>query len=145
MSDRSSQFPVNVRVPTRAFCSSRRGFSLIEVMIASVLLLIVALGVLPLFTRSIVNNVAGGEYSEVSNLARSRAEQFRRLPFTSAEMTIDPGNDERLFEDYYSHETSEWIDGAPPDDDSDTVLWERTTIVRQYGVAALRDGEGDGG
>jgi len=110
------------------------GFTIIEVLIAAVLLLMIAIGVLPLFTRSIISNAEGFDHSQVANYARARAEEFFQLPFNSPELTLLVGT-ERVFPEYYSQSTQEWIDGAVPDGDS--ALWTRTTTIRQFNVADL--------
>ena len=58
-----------------------RGFTLVEVLIAAAILLVVALGILPLFMRSIVSNMEGSDHTQVANAARARAEEFFQLPF----------------------------------------------------------------
>lgn len=111
------------------------GFTVIEVLVAAVLLLMIAVGVLPLFTRSIVSNAEGFDHSQVANFARARAEEFFQLPFNSDELTLTSGT-ERVFDEYYSQNRSEWVDGdtAPPDDNA---LWTRTTTIRQFSVVDL--------
>jgi type II secretory pathway pseudopilin PulG len=123
----------------RETASDRRaGFSLVEVLIAAALLLFITLGVLPLFTRSMVDNNSGAESTQVANMARSRLEQFYQLPFNSTEMTITGGT-ENVFTDYYSLNERVWKVGTPPNDGSDLVGWTRIATVRQYSVNALDD------
>jgi Tfp pilus assembly protein PilV len=110
------------------------GFTVIEVLIAAVLLLMIAIGVLPLFTRSIVSNAEGYDHSQVANFARARAEEFFQLPFNSDELTLTAGT-ERIFDEYYSQASGGWVDGAVPD--GETALWTRTTTLRQFNVADL--------
>lgn len=114
------------------------GFSLIEALVAAAIFLIIALGLVPLFTRSMISNVAGAESNDVSNFGRSRIEQFYQLPFNAADLTIDAGT-EKQFDDYYSLADHSWKDGAAPV--GDPAEFERTTIVRQYHINALTDGE----
>ena len=38
-----------------------RGFSVVEALVAAAIILVIASGVLPMFTRAMVNNVAGNE------------------------------------------------------------------------------------
>lgn len=118
---------------------SRAGFTLLEVLIAMALFLVVALGILPLFTQSMTSNLSGRESTVAANFARSRVEQFFQLAFNSADLTIDDGT-EKVFEDYYSEQDDEWKDGAAPLDGSDPAVWTRTTTVRQYSSNALEDG-----
>lgn len=118
--------------------SGSAGFSLIEVLIAGLLLLGIALGVLPLFTSSMVNNTSGSESTKVANMARSRLEQLYQLPFSSPEMTITAGTENAL-DQYYSIYDDMWKDGIAPVDGSDPAAWTRTATVRQYAVSALDD------
>lgn len=119
---------------------SRAGFSLIEVLIGTAILTIVAVGILPLFASSIRSNREGNDSTQVSNFARERLEEFFELPFNSSRLTLTSG-DENLFQEYYSLSDAEWKDGLPPTDDTDPALWTRETQVRQYSVRALEDGE----
>ena len=112
-------------------CRSPRGFSLVEVLIASALLLIMATGILPLFTRSIVSNAEGYNHTQVANAARSRGEEFFQLPFNSEPLTLLAGT-ERLYDEYYSKQNRVWIDGTVPA--GETALFTRTTTIRQYNV-----------
>jgi len=109
-------------------------------MVASLLLLIVLLGVVPMFSRSMVSNVAGNEYTKVSNEARSRAEEYRKLPFNSVNLTVDVGTTEKIVEDFFSRADHQWKPGKAPTDGSDPALWQRSTTVRQYGISAFLDG-----
>ncbi len=113
------------------------GFSLIEALVAAAIFLIIALGLVPLFTRSMISNAAGAESTDVSNFGRSRLEQFYQLPFNSADLTIDAGT-EKQFDDYFSFADHTWKTGAAPV--GDPASFERTTIIRQYGIGALTDG-----
>ena len=124
--------------PTPRSLRPAAGFSLVEVLIAAMLLLMIALGVLPLFTSSMVNNTSGSESTQVANMARSRLEQLYQLPFSSPEMTITAGS-ENILEQYYSIHDEIWKDGPAPGDGSDPAAWTRTATVRQYAVNALDD------
>ena len=116
------------------------GFSLIEVLVASVLFITIALGILPLMTQSMRNNRSGAESTELANMARSRLEEFFQMPFDSTDLTLDTGI-EKPHLDYYSEANREWVDGTPPPEDP--ARWLRTTRIRQYGIAALDDGDLD--
>ncbi len=120
------------------------GFTLIEVLIGLFFLLVIALGVLPIFFRSSIENVAGKEATEVTNLGRSELEEFRQLAFDSVDLTIDTGT-EKYFDEYYSANDKMWKPGAPPTDGSDPARWTRSTTVRQYSAVALDDGQLDPG
>jgi hypothetical protein len=106
------------------------------VLIATLILMVILLGMVPLFTRSAANNIQGFGYTQVSNFAKSRAEEYLQYPFNSANLTV-PGGDPALeVEDVFSEQTHEWLDrDSLPDGDS--ILFTRTTTVRQFGVGDL--------
>ena len=56
------------------------GFTLLEALLAAALVLIITLGIMPLFTTSIVQNVAGKESTLSSNYSRSTSEEMIALP-----------------------------------------------------------------
>jgi type II secretory pathway pseudopilin PulG len=117
---------------------ARRGLSMIEALIAAALLLVIAAGILPLFSQAIVNNQTGSESSSVSNMARSQVEELYQLPFNHAQLTPVSGA-ELTIASYYSFGDEVWKPGAAPVDGSDPALWERTAVVRQYSVNSLDD------
>lgn len=119
--------------------AAARGLSLVETTIAAALLLLVAVGVLPLFAQALSNNLAGADSSTASNTARSQVEELFQLPFNSNQLTLVTGN-ELVVESYYSLADEEWKPGPEPPDNSDPALWTRTATIRQYSVAALQDG-----
>lgn len=106
------------------------GFSFIEVVIASLLLLMIAVAVLPMFTEAAASNETGREYTDVANFARSRIEEFTQLPFNAEPVTVLAGT-ERLHEEHYSSTSRKWLPGTTPAS-GDSVLWLRLTRVRQY-------------
>lgn len=135
---------------------SRRasGLTLIEVLVAALLLLVIALGVLPMFVSAMTSNVSGEKYTEMANYARARAEEFMQLPFS----LMDPGNPgaldpnyplnvvagtEHVTNEYYSLADEIWKPGAPTA--GDPAKWLRTTTVRQYNVleylVAIKNGD----
>src|SRR6185503_3546588 len=73
------------------------GMSLLEVLIASAILLVVVLGLIPLFARAMTSNLSGKESSDIVSYLRSREEQFYQLPFNHAWMTVAPGTTSRPF------------------------------------------------
>lgn len=118
----------------------QRGFSLIEVMVAAAILLVIALGLIPLYTRSIRSNVEGFDYTQVANSARSRADEFFQLPFNSIRLTVPGGQPELQVQDFYSHAEHRWMEQAEWDaaQDDDVALFTRTTTVRQFGVGDIQ-------
>jgi Tfp pilus assembly protein PilV len=112
--------------------NSQSGFSLVEAMVAALLLLMIAVGILPLFVNSIVNNAQGQDSSTAANFARARLEEFDQLPLDDVRMAITAG-DERKFDEIYLYNAKKWIDGTVPPT-GDWALWSRTTQIHQYGA-----------
>lgn len=110
------------------------GFALVEVLVASVILLVIALGLIPLYTRSMQNNQQGFDYTKVSNFAKSRAEQYLQLPFDDPLLTVAGGTTETAVDDFYSQQKEEWVPGLGS---GDLALFTRTTTVRQFSIGDL--------
>lgn len=115
------------------------GFSLIEVLIAAVLMLAIAVGILPLFTRAMTASLAGNDSSQASNHGRSRLEELYQLPFNSPGLAITAGS-EATATAWWSDSDRTWRTGAP----AATAAWSRSTRVRQFSLAGLVDDDGDG-
>lgn len=120
---------------------SARGFSVIEVLIATAIFFIIAMGVLPLFTQSMANNVAGREASEVTNYAKSRVEEMLQLPYNAEAMTIPGGSNVLEVVEYWSAAEKAWKPGPVPS--GSDALWVRTIRIRQFGFGDLADGSLD--
>ncbi len=122
------------------------GFTLIEVLLGFAILLVVFAGLLPIFTRSVLNNVEGRESTQVSNLGRSQLEDRLQLAFNSWDLTIDAGT-ERQAVGYWDDGLADHLGDEEWSDDAGqapTALWVRTTTVRQYGINGVRDNDLDG-
>ena len=117
------------------------GFSLIEVLVASVILLVILLGIIPLFLRSMSNRQSGLESTAVGSYARTRAETLLELPFDHPQLTVPAGRDELEVVEYLPLGDREWTTDAAA---ADSAAWVRTTHVRQFGSADLLDGDTDG-
>ena len=122
--------------PAACSTASAAGFSLIEVLIAMGLAGLLMIGVLPLFTKSMSNNVEGNQLTEVTNRARMHIEELMALPIDAEELTV-PDGDLFLEEvELYSPTEERWIDEEeyPPGSDP---LFTRTTRVRQFNMSAV--------
>ena len=122
------------------------GYSLIEVLFASFLLLVVAISIIPMFTRALQSNLAGGRASAMATFAASDMEVVNQK-------TIDHEDYELEGTDFVSVATEYWNMGTDSTDnegnkylgdevwqDDDTtgmILWERTTEVRKYAVSDI--------
>jgi hypothetical protein len=115
------------------------GFSVIEGLIAAALLLIITVGVLPLFSRSMVNNVKGNDATRQSNGAVTELERSVALPFLSGDLTVAPGEVDSVVQtaigvvhlpDNQKTFSPAWVDFAslaPAD-----VVMRRTRTLEQY-------------
>ena len=71
--------------------TSEAGFSLIEGLVAAALLLIVTVGILPLFSRAMQNNAKGNDSTRQANGAVDELERSISMPFNSGPMDIVNG------------------------------------------------------
>lgn len=110
------------------------GFSVIEVLVASVILLFVALGTIALFTMATQSNLQGEDNTRAANFARERLEQLWQLSFNAELLTVTSGT-ERAFTEYYDNTQKKWLTlvGSPPVG----TLWTRFTKIRQFSVTDL--------
>jgi type II secretory pathway pseudopilin PulG len=114
------------------------GFSIIEALIAAAILLLVAIGVLPLFVRAMTNNVSGSESTRVSNFSKTGTETLAQLHFGSAGMTPAAATFQ------YWEDPNPAIDGdeawvVTPTSGLE-VTWRRSVAIRQYATSAFDDG-----
>ena len=66
---------------------SERGFSLIEVMIAFVVMMVASLAVGSVFFYSVQNNVGGSERALAMGVAQQQLEQLRSVAFNDSSLT----------------------------------------------------------
>ncbi|HEX3131469.1 MAG TPA: hypothetical protein VH394_29300 [Thermoanaerobaculia bacterium] len=117
---------------------TEHGFSVVEVLIASLIFLVIAVGILPLFAASTRNTADGREATEVSNFGRSAVEDLMQATFSDARLTVPSGSTVLTTNQYYSKATQTWITGSPST--ADPALWMRRIKVRQYNVNDMNDG-----
>ena len=122
-------------VRRRAASSPASGFSLVEMLVASLLLIFIVLGIVPLFVRSMANNSGGNTFNQLNNFGKSQVEEIFQLDFDHPRLTIPAGETEVKIEDYWSAADKTWKAGPTPA--GETALWLRTTTVRQFSVAAV--------
>lgn len=127
---------------TRALraASGQGGFSLVEVLIAAGILLIVALGILPIFSQAIVNNRSGADYTTATNHAKSELERLFALPFSSPELDL-AGAAAAVRTEFFSQATQQWVGTVASDDQA---VWTRTVTIRNFGLGGMVDFDQDG-
>lgn len=122
------------------------GFSLVEILIAMGIVLIAIVGLLPLFMRSVVQNIEGRESTMVGNHGRSRLETYSELAFNNWELEIAAGT-ERTTRDFYTTGAADqrgdesWVDSVPG---GELAPWTRTSTIRQLGINGVVDTDLDG-
>lgn len=132
---------------------NQAGFSLIEVLAGMAILMLIAFFMLPLFSRSALNNLSGRESTQVSKFARDSQERYSQADFGSADLTIDAG-DEKEFEDAWVehgyNESQPWPRpleaagdwerlSAVGDDPPAGARWRRVTTVQQHSISDLNN------
>lgn len=123
------------------------GFSLIEVLIAMGLLTLVAVGLLSLFSRSVLQNVEGKESTVSTNHSRSELETHKQLTFNNWELEIAVGNNERITTSEFTQSNPDQIGDegwVPTAAAGELVPWTRSTRVRQLGINGVADTDLDG-
>lgn len=130
------------------------GFSLLEVLIAAVMLLVIAVGVAPMFSRALQSNTQGGRASVMSTFVVQNIEAVNQTLIDHEDWDIDA--------DVLDLGTRYWDSGNATDNDNRTLgagqwsdvdtgagiyLWERTTKLRKYTFADVIPGtiDVDGG
>lgn len=131
---------------SRVGSNTNAGFSLVEVLVAALLLLFIALGLVPLFTRAMIDNASGRDSTTATNIDRTQIETLAALPFDSTRMLVTNGQE--------FLETNESFSRGDPKIDNDiaeawavgipsnlaTVRWTRRTRIRQYQWTDVKKG-----
>jgi len=117
------------------------GFSLIEVLIASMLLLFIVIGVLPLFSRSMMNNIQGNDASNAANAAVEGFESLFSVPFNNDLITVPVGQTLVERQQFFTLKGNQWLAAVPS---GDQAQYERVLRLRQYSFADVaEDGDFD--
>ena len=72
--------------------SGEEGFTLIEILVALLILSFVALGIAGLFSHAIVTNASGHDYALLASQARFALEALQALPFDHAQLVDTAGS-----------------------------------------------------
>ena len=132
-----------MRDPNARRVGDAAGFSMIEVLVAATLLLFIALGLIPLFTRAIRDNETGSDTTQASSGNKSKLEETLQLPFNNSALDVPAGLAEGQVVESYAQgdrykvgDANEgWFFGAPSG--KGLLLWTRTTRVHQYSMGDL--------
>lgn len=133
--------------PTRTTWTTRRtnpsgdaGFSLVEVLIAAAILLLVVLGLVPLFHRSMLYSASGREATAITNQSLSTVEEYYQLPFNNRDLDLAAAGGNLVTQEFWNAETRVWEDTASDATRESIPNRTRTTTVRQYSLNSLGDG-----
>jgi prepilin-type N-terminal cleavage/methylation domain-containing protein len=131
---RRKPLPPDARQRGFSLDARQRGFSMIEGLIATALIGVVAIGLIPMFTRSMSDNMAGSDYTRVSNYARSRQEDFGREPFSNYTAAVATGQTSSQVLEYLDPKSLQWLPGPVPASSpgKPEIVWTRTTTYTQY-------------
>lgn len=119
--------------------SEEGGLSLIETLVASGLLVVIALGLAPLFSRAMTTNSQANSYTEASNAARSVLERYFQLDFNAPELTLPPGESVLRVREYLDHDDRTWAPFLDLGEIPSGSQWIRTIEIQQYSIADLMD------
>ncbi len=142
---------------------AQAGTSLIEVLIASALMLVGAISVLPLFVRATFNNLSGFDSSQATSYSRSELEDLIALTIDHERLNLAApvparqvrpvvgGGDELVLAEVYWDQAADapstaevrlgdgnWI--SDPSAAKGTVFWQRTSLIRQHSYADISSG-----
>lgn len=124
-----------------------RGFTVLEFLFASAILLVVLISIVPLFPRAMASNLAGEESTQASVYGRSSLEENLQQDFNNWRLEIIAGS-ELVTNEYWSQGErtkfgdEEWLPGVAPSGGTDK--WTRTLTVRQFQLTGVDDSDGDG-
>lgn len=133
------------RVARRASRASG-GYSLVEVLLGLLILMVALVGLMPLFTRSIQQNVDGKHSSEATGHGRTELEDLKQLDFNNWEVTVTAGT-ERERNLYWSEGDPTQLGDeywATTEPSGEVAPWLLTSTVRQYGIQGVEDTDLDG-
>lgn len=128
-------------IPSRATGPRGRtqaGFSLIETLIAAAILLLILIGILPLFERSRMNLIQGYDASRISNATIENSERLLALPFNGflTNLPDDAAATTVQRTDFWLLEGDAWADTVPA---GDRAQFTRLTTIDQFGVNDATD------
>jgi type II secretory pathway pseudopilin PulG len=120
---------------------ARGGFSMIEALIATAIIGGVAVGVIPLFTRAMSDNMAGSDYTRVSNYSRSEEEDFAREPLANYTNVIPAGQTQSQIVQYIDPTSKQWVTvaslAAVPKNPN--IVWTRTVTYKMFNANDMDD------
>ncbi len=126
------------------------GFSLIEGLMAAGLLLIIAISILPIFTRALESNVSGSRSSQMSTFVSADLEEVNQLTVDRDEWEVAASGGVRTLAPMYWDTGPLFGTAGIPDMLGDEqwiadetaaqglVIWSRNVSVRKYSLSDLQ-------
>ena len=135
--DRRTSVPTTAAAAAATAAAGRRqqGFSMIEGLIAAALIGVVAVGVIPMFTRAMSDNMAGADYTRVTNYSKSKQEDITRMPFNQPSLVVQATPPPV---EYMDPTTGQWTTTKPA---NPLAVWTRTTTLAQYNIHDIDDNQ----
>lgn len=126
------------------------GFNFIEVMVSVGLLFLIAMMMLPIFSRATNLNLAGRESTLVAAYGRATQEELAQLPFDTPRLAITSGSELTATQVWVPQAVSspnpsdpldpalgEWVDSSATG--GRQPLWQRSLRIRQYSINDLSE------
>jgi type II secretory pathway pseudopilin PulG len=124
---------------TGAVSTRQLGMSLIEVLVGVALMAAIAVGILPLFASAIRQNREGSKFTDLSNVARSTLEEYKRFDFNAPQLTLPAGAASITVNQYWDTTARQWAPLVDPANPPAVALWQRSIIVQQFASGDLLD------
>ncbi len=126
-------------VMRRTAPSPPTGFTLVEAVISAALILVITVGIMPLFTRSLVKNLEGRESTLSTNHSRSTTEANYPLPLDRDQLRPAVGDISRVMCSKYVRDSGwePYACGSPQPD----AEWLRQSVVEQYNINEIYDAD----
>lgn len=146
---------MDMRPRTQSLRAARRrkmangGFSLLESLFAAALLFVVAVSIIPLFTRALQSNAAGGWSNVMTNFVGENLESANQMVLDHENLDLPINGVLQVDAQYWNSGATDSADGdriigdGGWEDDPDgpgLVLWMRRASVRKYSFADISIG-----
>ena len=121
------------------------GYSLVEVLLGLIILMVVLVSLMPVFTLSIRQNLEGKQSTEATGHGRTALENLLQQGFNNWLVNVEAGN-ERALHLYWTEGDIDkrgdeyWTDTDPA---PAIASWEMDIVVRQFGITSVRDDDLD--
>jgi competence protein ComGC len=115
--------------------ASEAGFTVIEGLVAALILAVILIGILPMVTRSMQNNIQGNDATYESNAVTDELDTLYSLPFNAPKLTITTSTS-LVATDYFLLNDNLWSTTIPS---YDQARYTRTSTVEYFQLSDLRE------